>query len=292
MKEYGKPIVWTLHDCWAFTGHCAHYSALQCTKWKEGCYNCENRDAYPGKSLIERSKEQWLDKRNIFTSLENMVLVTPSNWLRNEVKQSFLSQYSVRVIQNGIDLCIFRYRETDIRKRLKIEEKKVVLGVAMSWSARKGLDVFLSLDKLLDENYRILLVGLKENYKLPKETKIIPISRTLDQCELAGIYSASDFFVNPSLEETLGMTTVEAMACGTPAIVYNQTAVPEPVGENCGIILEENSPEEIKKAIKILENSNVDFRTTCRKHVEKHFNKEVCYMKYIELYREMLEDRL
>ena len=162
----------------------------------------------------------------------------------------------------------------------------------MSWSARKGLDVFLSLDKLLDENYRILLVGLKENYKLPKETKIIPISRTLDQCELAGIYSASDFFVNPSLEETLGMTTVEAMACGTPAIVYNQTAVPEPVGENCGIILEENSPEEIKKAIKILENSNVDFRTTCRKHVEKHFNKEVCYMKYIELYREMLEDRL
>ena len=285
LREFTKPIVWTIHDCWPFTGHCSYYSMIKCAKWKKGCYDCKNRYAYPQRYLFDRSAYQWKDKREMFTNIECMELVTPSKWLADEIGESFLKSYPVRVISNGINLNVFQYRDSKIKKRLNIENKKVILGVAMSWGKRKGLDDFFQLSTLLDDSYVIILIGLKKAYK--EYPKIIPVGRTENQQQLAEFYSSAECFVNPSREETLGMTTIEAMACGIPVITYNRTAVSEPVGNDCGIILEEDRPEKIVEAIHLIENSNIDYRRVCRKHAEEHFNSEDCFRQYIELYQSL-----
>ena len=165
LAEVDKPVVWTLHDCWAFTGHCAHYSYVKCCRWQNGCNNCPQKNRYPSSFLIDRSQRNWFKKKKLFTSVKNMTLVTPSKWLANEVKQSFLGKYPIKVIPNGIDLNFFKPTPSDFREKNGLVGKKVILGVASAWDFKKGLNDFVELSKILDDNYKIVLVGLSEKQK-------------------------------------------------------------------------------------------------------------------------------
>ena len=220
-------VKWTLHDCWAFTGHCSHFSVVQCEQWKTQCRQCVQKDRYPVSKIKDNCYLNFERKKAAFTGVKNMILITPSKWLANLVKQSFLKEYLIEVQYNTIDLNVFKPTESDFRKRYHLEDKKIVLGVASTWDDRKGLNEFFELRRMLDDSYVIVLVGLSEKQIEGLPEMIIGISRTNNTVELAEIYTAADIFVNPSKEETFGLTTVEAIACGTPALVYKDTACEE-----------------------------------------------------------------
>ena len=178
LKEANKPVVWTLHDCWPFTGHCAYYDYVGCEKWKTECYNCPERKAYPSSLILDNSKDNYFKKKEVFTGVKNLLMVTPSQWLVNEVKKSFLKEYNVKVLNNGIDLNVFKPKVGDFRNKFNIGDKFVILGVASMWDRRKGLKYFIDLSTKISENEVIVLVGLTEKQlnKIPKN--IIGITRT------------------------------------------------------------------------------------------------------------------
>ena len=237
LKNQDKPVVWTLHDCWAFTGHCSHFSFVGCEKWKKGCFRCPQRKEYPTSLFFDNSKKNYNKKKKCFTGVKNLCIVTPSRWLAETAKESFLSEYPIVAIPNGIDLEIFKPTPGDFRDRYELKGKKIILGVASSWGEKKGLNDFLELSKMIDEDTRIVLVGLKDYESKSMLGNIICIQEIRNSAELAQIYTAADIFFNPSREETMGLTTVEAMACGTFSIVYPLTALPEVIGEDSGCVI-------------------------------------------------------
>lgn len=231
LANANKPVIWTLHDCWTFTGHCAYYSYVKCDKWKTGCFNCPQKRSYPLSILFDQSKQNWLKKKALFTSIKNMILVTPSKWLANEVKQSFLRKYPVNVIPNGIDLNVFKPTSSDFREKNGLVGKKIILGVASIWDKRKGLNDFFELSKILDDNYKIVLVGLSKNQMNDLPKNILAISRTNNVKELAEIYSSADVLFNPTYEDNYPTVNLEAQACGTPVITYRTGGSVESVPE-------------------------------------------------------------
>ncbi|MFY9297169.1 MAG: glycosyltransferase [Caldicoprobacterales bacterium] len=284
LKEADKPVIWTLHDCWAFTGHCAYFDYVGCEKWKTGCYDCPEKKSYPSSRLLDKSKQNYLKKKEIFTGVKNMTIVTPSSWLAELVRESFLGECPVKVINNGIDLKIFKPTKSNFREKYNIEDKFIILGVANVWDRRKGFDYFIELSKLIKIDEIIVMVGLTEKQKRSLPDNIIGITRTNDVNELVEIYTAADYFLNPSLEETMGLVTVEALACGTPVIVSNSTAVPEVVNEKCGKIVLDNSTKGFYSAIV---NNDRDFSSIeCIKQAQK-YDKQKMYKKYLNLYNEV-----
>lgn len=226
-KHPEMQVKWTLHDCWAFTGHCSYFTAVKCAQWKSHCSYCSQLRRYPACYAMSSVRRNFARKRAAFTRVPNLTLITPSKWLADLVKQSFLKDYPVEVHYNTIDTTIFKPTPSDFRERYGLQDKIIVLGVANVWEDRKGLFDFYKLAKMLDDRYAIVLVGLSEKQieDLPKS--INGIQRTNSPQELAAIYTAADVFVNPSVEETFGMTPIEAQACGTPSIVYEDTACAE-----------------------------------------------------------------
>lgn len=283
LRESNKPIVWTLHDCWAFTGHCAYYSMIKCTRWKTECHDCPLKNKYPASKFADNSRWNYLRKKELFTSLDNLFLVTPSEWLANEVKLSYLSEYPLTVINNGIDLKAFRPTENDFKLNYNIEDKFIILGVASFWDERKGLATFVELSEKLNEDFQIILVGLTDNQKKAIPRNILCISKTNSIKELADIYSAADIFINPSREETMGLVTVEALACGTPAIVYNATAIPEVIDSTCGFVIEENNVNDLIEAIKKCKVKNF-IKNDCLNRA-KMYEKADKFKEYIRLYK-------
>lgn len=226
LRTYDKRIIWTLHDCWAFTGHAAYCEWPYCTRWTIGCYECPKIRDYP-KSYLDQSKKNWKRKKTLFTNIPNLTLVTPSNWLKLLVQKSFLSCYPTVVIHNGIDLSKFFPIESDIKKRLNLETKKIILGVAAVWDDRKGLKDFIKLSELLSDDYRIVLVGISQDQKKLLPKSIVTIKKTNSTTELAELYSASDVYINPTYEDNYPTTNLEAIACGTPVISYDTGGSPE-----------------------------------------------------------------
>ena len=214
-------VKWTLHDCWAFTGHCAYFTAVDCNKWRVGCLNCPNKHQYPASFLLDASRRNWEFKKRCFTGVKNLTLITPSIWLANLSRQSFLKDYPVKVIRNTIDTSIFKPTESDFRVKYGINDKIMILGVASSWDGRKGLEDFVELRGMLDDLYAIALVGLtdKQIRKLP--SGVIGISRTNNAKELAGIYTTCDWFFNPTREENYPTVNLEARACGCKIVTYD-----------------------------------------------------------------------
>ena len=225
LKENKIKVIWTLHDCWAFTGHCAYFDMVNCDKWKTECKNCPQINTYPI-SYKDNSTWNYNKKKELFTGLD-LTLVTPSKWLADLVKKSFLKDYEVKVINNGIDTEIFRTRESDFRKKYDLENKKIILGVASTWSERKGLKDFIELAKLIDDNTKIVLVGLNDKQLKELPENIIGIKRTNTAIELAEIYSTADIFFNPTHEDNYPTTNLEAVACETPVVTYNTGGSPE-----------------------------------------------------------------
>ena len=229
IKEKNIKVIWTQHDCWAFTGHCAYFDACGCEKWKTGCHDCEQLTTYPASRLMDNSKWNWKTKKELFTGA-NVTVVTPCEWLSELVKISFLREYPIRVIYNGIDTNVFKPTKSYFKKKNEIEAKKMILGVASEWTERKGLRDFIELDEMLDKKeYVIVLVGVskKQVEKLPKD--IIALNRTNNIKELVEIYSAADVYFNPTYEDNFPTTNLEATACGTPVITYDTGGSPESV---------------------------------------------------------------
>lgn len=288
LKRTNKPVVWTLHDCWSFTGHCSHFDYVGCEKWKYGCYDCIQKNEYPNSLLVDNSKWNYEKKKKIFTSLENLTIVTPSKWLASLVKQSFLAKYEVRVISNSIDLTVFKAVNTeDIEVKLKLQNKFVIFGAATTWDKKKGLNDFIELSKKIDDETRIVLVGLSDSQIQGLPSNILGLKRTDSVEELVQLYSRADVFINTSVEETFGLVTVEAMACGTPVIVYNATAAPELVPKNCGFIAKINDVDEVYNCIMQIKNKGKAYYSeNCVNEVHSKYSNEDKYNEYINLYKE------
>lgn len=282
LKEKKIKLFWTFHDCWAFTAYCPHYVMAVCQKWKTGCYNCVQARTFSW--FADRSRWLYEKKKQIFADL-NLTIITPSQWLADQVKLSFLKEYPVKVINNGIDLSVFYPRESGFREKYHLENKCVLLGVAFGWGPRKGLDVFIRLAERLDHNkFQIVLVGTdkKVDRLLPKN--IISIHRTANQAELAEIYSAADLFVNPTREEVLGLVNLEALACGTPVITFRTGGSPECIDEKTGVFVECDDEESLCNKIICISESSQFERNACV-HRAREFDESTKYNEYIQRYQ-------
>ncbi len=250
LSAAGKPVVWTLHDCWAFTGHCSYFTVVDCDRWKTGCHDCMQSKNYPKTVLFHREQQNWERKKELFNSVKNMTLVTPSQWLADLVQQSFLQQYPIRVIRNGIDLQTFRPTPGEFKQRHGFAHKRMVLGVASSWSPRKGLHEFYGLAEALGQEYQVVLVGLTKQQLAQLPCNIIGVHQTENVQELVQIYTDADVFVHPGRQETAGMVTLEAMACATPVVVSPLAAIPEIVTPESGIVVGDLSVESLAQAVR------------------------------------------
>ena len=215
--ENNKKVIWTLHDCWAFTGHCCNLNG--CDKWKSLCNACPKHKLYPA-SITDRSHLNYQRKKELFTAVKDLTVITPSQWLADLAKQSFLGSSRIEVIPNGIDLDVFRPRQSDFKSRNGLDNKKIVLGVASAWSKSKGLYDFFKLAEMLPDDYKIVMVGLKDEQMGLVSENILAIKRTNNVQELAEIYTAADVFVNATYNDNYPTVNLEAQACGTPVITY------------------------------------------------------------------------
>ena len=290
LKEANKPVVWTLHDCWSFTGHCAYFDYVGCDKWKTGCYSCPEKKAYPSSLIFDNSKNNYINKKEIFTGVKNLTIVTPSQWLANLVQESFLNEYPVKVINNGIDLNVFKPIESRFREKYNLQDNFIILGVASTWNRRKGLKYFEEMSEVLEKDERIVLVGLSEKQLKELPNSIIGISRTNNVEELVEIYSSADVFVNPTLEDNFPTTNLEALACGTPVITFDTGGSPECVDTNTGIVVEEKSANKLIEDIRnIKSNLKSSYSNHCIMKAKSHYDKNERFMDYINVYETMVE---
>lgn len=251
-KQTSLKVYWLLHDCWAFTGHCAYFTAARCEKWKTGCFECPQKKEYPASLFLDNSKWNYAKKRELFTNVKSLTIVTPSNWLADLVKQSFLSGYPVEVRHNPIDHSVFRPMKSDIRKRYCLEGKTVVLGVANIWNKRKGLDDFAKLRERLEERFVIVLVGLTKEQIDNLPAGIIGLTRTESVEELVKLYSASDVLFNPTYEDNYPTVNLEAEACGIPVITYNTGGCSETIRNEKSKVIATGDLSEAAKYIEAL----------------------------------------
>lgn len=283
IKKENIKVVWTLHDCWAFTGHCPYFDMVGCEKWQTECYACPQYKAYPA-TYFDCSKKLYKSKKSWFTRVKDMTIVTPSVWLAEMVKQSYLKEYKVQVINNGIDLSAFAPIQSDFKNRYGLEDKTLLLGVALDWGARKGLDVFVELAKRLPESFQIVLIGTNENIEKQLPDRIISIRRTQNVAELAEIYTAADIFVNPTREDNFPTVNIEALACGTPIVTFKTGGSPEILDETCGVVVEKNDIDAMEKEILRLAKEKPFSAEACRKRAEE-FDKNEKFKEYLELYK-------
>lgn len=284
LKKKKIKVVWTFHDCWMFTAYCPYFSMIDCEKWKKGCHNCPLYKHFSW--FFDRSSSLYEKKKEVFEGLD-LTVVTPSEWLKKMVQQSFLKDIPTKVICNGIDLDVFKPISNDFRKTNHLDNKKVVLGVSFDWDERKGIDIFIELSKRLSDEYRIVLIGTNKEIDKKLPSKIISIHRTQNQHKLAEVYSAADVFVNPTREENYPTVNMEAIACGTPVITFNTGGSPEMIGVGCGIAVEKNDIDSLEKEIIRACEEQVYSKEACIDYA-KGFDKNKRFKKYIELYRSIL----
>lgn len=272
LKTCGKRIIWTLHDCWAFTGHSAYCDAIDCARWKTGCSNCQQRETYP-KSLKDNSTINWQKKKECFNDVPNLTIVTPSNWLKSLVQESFLKDYHTVVIHNGIDTDVFKPTESDFREKNHLENKMIILGVAAIWEKRKGLEDFIKLSRMLDEQYVIILVGLNEDQQKNLPDNLIPINVDNNVGKLIKLYSSADVFVNPTYEDNYPTVNLEAISCGTPVVTYNTGGSSE--SADCfGAAVPKGDIKALYSAIK----------STDRLRLVNNFDKSYMISEYMKIY--------
>lgn len=314
LSHSGIPVVWTVHDCWLYTGHCYYYSFANCHRWKAGCGHCPQQRKFPASWLFDRSKRNYTDKMEAFTSLkrDKMVVVPVSDWIRGEMQHSFMRKYDMQVIHNGIDTEIFRPCDTDpatgakmsvtsaakdernaagaIKRKYHLEGKQIYLGVASIWSKEKGIDDFITLAHMLNEDERIVLVGVDERLSKRLPQQIITIARTGNIHQLAALYSLATAFINPTWQDNYPTVNLEAIACGTPVITYRTGGSIEVITEATGIIVEQGDVEGLLNAARtVAAKGKENYREACRRHAINNFRKQDCYAKYIDLYNKLIQ---
>ena len=278
----GKKLVWTMHDCWAFTGHCCHYDMIGCGKWKSGCENCPLYREYP-KNLFDSSRKQYEKKKRLFTGIDDMTIVTPSRWLKEQISGSFLKNVDTTVINNGIDTDVFRPTASDFKSRIGCADKHIAAGAAFGWDDKKGLDVFKKLANTLPDDIRIVLVGTSASVEAGLPGNIIPIRRTQSKTELAEIYSAADVFVNPTREDTFPTVNMEALACGTPVVTFDTGGSSEIADGTCGAAVPKDDVDALEREIIRICRDKPFTEEACLRRSELYNAKEK-FEEYLRLY--------
>ena len=281
IRQKDIPVVWTLHDCWPFTGHCPHFQGVGCEKWKTGCYDCPLHRNYP-ESWFDCSKQMYRTKKEWLSGVKRMTIVTPSQWLADCVKESFLSEYPVQVIPNGIDLSVFCPAEEE-----KNEAGHTVLGVSYAWNDKKGLDVIVSLRERLGDEFKMILVGTDEHVDRKLPEGIVSVHRTQNQRELAELYRGADVFINPTREDNLPTVNMEALACGTPVITFDTGGSPEVPDQTCGIVVPKNDVAAMEQQIRRVCTEKPFSRQQCLERA-KIFDESNCIRQYLKLYGSMV----
>lgn len=291
VRKKNVPVVWTLHDCWAFTGHCVYFDRVGCEKWKTECSNCPQLKEFP-KSIIDGSRRNFNLKKSLYGDNKNLMIVPVSVWLGKLVLDSFLKELPMRVIHNGIDLERYKASQTNIREKYHIAPgKKIILGVANGFGKRKGISDFRKLSEILPDDYQIILAGVMEEDKEWLTPSIRAIGRTDCQQELTDLYSSATVFINPTYEDNFPTTNLEALACGTPVVTYNTGGSPEAIDSKTGIVVKQGCVEELRNAIvKIVSVGKDNYATNCRIRAEKHFNQKDRFEEYVGLYDEIIQN--
>lgn len=286
------PIVWTFHDCWPFTGHCGHFIGFNCYRWQKKCGKCPAKKSYPASFFLDNSANNYSLKKRLFTSLPTIHVVTVSNWLKSVVEQSFFKKYDITTIYDGIDIDSFKYTESNLKEELGVLGKYVLVAAAANWSKSKGWDDYLAISKVLPDNYVIILIGVNPSQIANLPSNIIGIPHVEGREKLAEYYSIADILLNLSYAETFGMTTAEAMACGTPGISYNITACPELLTPETGIVVEPGNIQQVLNAIEqIIRKGKDSYRTACRQRVIDNYNFKIINQKYFDIYNIILSSR-
>lgn len=282
LKKESKKVIYTFHDCWAFTGYCPHFAMVKCDKWKATCNHCPLKKEYSW--FFDKSKKNFVRKKMALSGLD-LTIVTPSKWLANLVKCSFLKDFPIKVINNGIDLTVFHPIDSSFKEDMKLTGKKILLGVADRWDKRKGLDVFIELSRRFGENYQIVLVGTNEAIDKTLPNNILSIHKTQNQQELASIYSSADLLINPTREEVFGLVNIESLACGTPVVTFNSGGSPECVDSTCGSVVDCDDVDALEDEIIRICTTAPYSKEACIKRA-KQFNMYEKFKDYIDLYSE------
>jgi len=287
LTQVNAPIIWTLHDCWPFTGHCTHFDYVRCDRWKCECNHCPQIRMYPKSFFVDNCRRNYINKRRLFTSVKGLTLVTPSKWLKGLAKQSFLNMADIRYIPNGIDLNIFKPSKKKDRILGKdINGKFVILGVANRWDERKGFEIFLKLARAISNDCIIVLVGVSKQQMKNLPDRVMAIRHTNNIEELVDLYSSADVFVNPTLEDNFPTVNLEALACGIPVITFDSGGSPESLDEKSGIVVKRGDIEGLLNAIDNVKKG-IFKQEDCISRAAQ-FDQDISYAKYIELYREKL----
>lgn len=292
LSRQSVPVIWTVHDCWLYTGHCYYYSARGCNAWQMGCGHCPQQREFPASWLTDRSARNFTDKRRAFTSLpyERLTLVPVSAWMAGEMEHSFLKDCRMRVIHNGIDTEVFAPQDgRDLLAHYGLEGKHILLGVASIWSREKGLEDFIRMAPLLHEDERIVLVGIDDRTARRLPAGIIPIRRTANVHQLAELYSAATAFVNATWQDNYPTVNLEAIACGTPVVTYRTGGSTESITPATGMVVPQGDIEAMLAAVRQIEAKGKQAYTApCREYALAHFRKEDRYMDYLRLYDEVM----
>lgn len=281
IKEKQIPVVWTLHDCWAFTGHCTHFDRVSCEKWKSGCYKCEQKSLYPT-SILDCSKSNYVRKKKAFCGVDNMILTTPSKWMKSFIEMSFLRNYAVKIVPNGIDTTVFKKVKSNIRRAFNISEKYIVLGVSSGWPETKRLAHFVRLSHDLGDDYKVVVIGISEEQRKELPKNMIGLLKTTNVQELVGWYSEASVFLNPTVEDNYPTVNLEAQACGTPVITYRTGGSPETITPGYGIILEKDDYNGLVDAtIRLCKEGKPNISSNIKDRIE-------CANDYIKIYEEIL----
>ena len=281
LKSNNVKVFWTFHDCWAFTGGCTHFDGVGCNNWQTGCGKCPIFRKHS--LLLDRTPQNFHDKLRAYGEGVDLTIITPSAWLGNLAKMSFLRDYPVKVINNGIDLSVFKPTLSDFRVRYKCEDKYLLLGVAFGWGAMKGLDVFIRMAENLDDRFQIVLVGTNLEVDKILPSNIISIHRTLDQHELAGIYTAADLFIQLTREENFPTVNIESLACGTPVLTFKTGGSPEMLDDTCGFVVDKDDFDSLIETINHIYRDSPILNSNCIAKASS-YNKNSRFKDYIELY--------
>lgn len=291
LKKADIPVVWTIHDCWLYTGHCYYYSSIGCNRWKTGCGNCPQRKAFPTSWFIDRSARNYQDKSASFNSIGDKLTIVPvSRWIREEMSHSFLKDCRYQVIHNGIDLSVFDVQKDDktVRERYGLGQKHIILGLASIWCKEKGWDDFVKMSEMLNDDEVIIMVGVSEEQQKQLPSNIVAIRRTDNVRQLAELYSAAVAFVNPTWQDNYPTVNLEAIACGTPVVTYRTGGSVEAVTERTGYVVEQGDVKGLLDAVrKIEKDGKQQYAADCRAYALASFRKEERYEDYLKLYENL-----
>ena len=293
LSRCGKPVVWTVHDCWMYTGHCYYYTAAGCNRWETLCHDCPQRREFPRSLIFDRSAQSYRKKAEAITSIprELLTVVPVSAWLRDEMSRSFMKDFRFKVIHNGIDLSVFKPSDdAAVRREYALGKRYVILGVASIWSREKGLDDFAVLSGMIDGGSEVIvLVGVNDGQKAALPEGIVCIRRTSDVHQLAALYSCASAFVNPTWQDNYPTVNLEAIACGTPVVTYRTGGSPESVVEGeTGTVVARGDVQGLLDAVRAFESADREaLRRSCREYAEANFDKQERYREYLKLYEDI-----